>query len=139
MRALMRTARSPITCVTAAALVAVVIAAFVVVIGGCGDVQRNPDEHAVTGAAHGRVLLRQFGCGTCHVIPGVAAADGNVGPALAGVAHRVYLAGVLPNSRDNMARFIRAPHQYHPKTLMPDMQVSDAQARDIVDYLYSLE
>ena len=60
-------------------------------------------------AERGRLLLRQYGCGTCHRIPGVAAADGDVGPPLDRVARRVYLAGTLPNSPANMARFIRAP------------------------------
>lgn len=88
---------------------------------------------------NGRLLLRQFGCGTCHAIPGVATADGRVGPPLAGIARRVYLAGVLPNTPENMARFIRAPQQADPRTAMPDLGVTEAHARDMVAYLYTLE
>lgn len=106
---------------------------------GCGDVHRAAPDAPDTAAGRGRLLLRQFGCGTCHVIPGVTAADGNVGPSLAGVARRIYLSGALPNSRDNMARFIQAPHDYDPQIVMPDMQVSSHQARDMVDYLYTLQ
>jgi cytochrome c2 len=86
----------------------------------------------------GRLLLRQFGCGTCHRIPGVAAARGGVGPPLDGVARRVYLAGTLPNTPDNMARWIRDPQGVDPRTAMPDMQVGEAHARDMVAYLVTL-
>ena len=89
-------------------------------------------------AENGKLLLRQFGCGTCHRIPGVAAAEGSKGPPLAGVASRVYLAGVLPNSPKNMASWIRAPQQHKPNTTMPDLRISAAQAGDMVAYLQGL-
>ena len=85
----------------------------------------------------GRLLLRQFGCGTCHRISGVADAQGNVGPPLDGVAKRVYLAGMVPNSPQAMLRWIRTPKAFDPKTAMPELGVSEEQARDMVAYLYS--
>lgn len=88
---------------------------------------------------NGKLLLRQFACGSCHSIPGVANADGKVGPPLKGVAQRVYLGGVLPNTPENMASFIRAPHEAAPRTAMPDLGVSEAHARDMVAYLYTLK
>jgi cytochrome c2 len=87
----------------------------------------------------GRLLLRQFGCGDCHTIPGVAAAKGSVGPPLAGISSRVYLGGVLANTPENMARFIRAPQEANPRTVMPDLQVGESHARDMVAYLYTLQ
>lgn len=51
----------------------------------------------------GRLLLRQYGCSSCHLIPGVAGARGNVGPPLAGVAQRVYL-GMRATSRPILQR-----------------------------------
>jgi cytochrome c len=88
---------------------------------------------------NGKLLLRQFGCGSCHEIPGVAAARGKVGPPLGGVAGRVYLAGTLPNTPESMAAFIRAPQSADPKTAMPDMGVGEEHARDMVAYLYTLK
>ena len=85
-----------------------------------------------------RLLLRQFGCGSCHEIPNVATARGKVGPPLAGIAHRVYVAGVLPNTPENMASFIRHPEKHAPRTAMPDLGVTEAHARDMVAYLYTL-
>ena len=100
--------------------------------------------HALAAAAqsgdadNGRLLLRQFGCGECHRIPGVAAAQGNVGPPLDAIARRAYLAGRLPNTPDNMVRWIRAPKSVDPGTTMPDLSVGEAHARDMTAYLYSL-
>ena len=99
---------------------------------------RARGAHAGGDAERGRLLLRQYGCGTCHRIPGVAAADGNVGPPLDGVGRRVYLAGVLPNSPANMARWIRAPQAIKPQTMMPNLQVAEPHATDMVAYLYRL-
>jgi cytochrome c2 len=103
---------------------------FVLLLAGC---EKDP------AVENGRLLLRQFGCGSCHEIPGVAAAEGRVGPPLDGVARRVYLGGVLPNSPENMARFIRRPQEIDPRTAMPDMGVTEAHARDMVAYLYTLK
>ena len=88
---------------------------------------------------NGRLLLRQYGCGGCHRIPGVAAARGNVGPPLERLAKRVYLAGTLPNTPENLAAWIRHPQKLDPRTAMPDMQVTEAHARDMVAYLRTLE
>jgi cytochrome c2 len=109
---------------------------FLAILPACGE-QAPP----VLGGDpnNGRLLLRQFACGSCHSIPGVANAEGKVGPPLEGIAKRVYLGGVLPNTPENMAAFIRAPHKAAPRTAMPDMGVTEAHARDMVAYLYTLE
>lgn len=88
---------------------------------------------------NGRLLLRQFGCGSCHEIPNVAAARGKVGPPLGGIADRVYVAGVLPNTPENMASFIRDPERFAPRTAMPNLGVTETHARDMVAYLYTLK
>lgn len=88
---------------------------------------------------NGRLLLRQFGCGSCHEIPKVATARGKVGPPLDGIASRVYIAGVLPNTPENMAAFIRDPQKASPRTAMPNLGVTEQHARDMVAYLYTLK
>lgn len=87
----------------------------------------------------GRLLLRQYGCGSCHRIPGVAGAVGNVGPPLESVGRRIYLAGRVPNLPENMAEWIRHPRRLDPQTVMPDMQVSETHARHMVAYLQGLK
>ncbi len=104
-------------------------------LGACSDPAM---QHLSANEANGRLLLQQFGCGDCHTIPGVANARGNVGPPLTHVARRVYLAGRVPNRRETMAQWIRDPKRFDPLTAMPDLQVGEAHARDMVAYLYTL-
>jgi cytochrome c len=111
---------------------------FCLLLGACGDVRRVPPVPGGN-AENGRLLLRQFGCGSCHEIPGVAAAQGKVGPPLAGIASRAYIAGVLPNTPERMTAFIRHPQQADPRTAMPDLGVNEHHARDMVTYLYTLK
>lgn len=89
-------------------------------------------------ADRGRDLIRQYGCHTCHTIPGIAGADGNVGPPLTLIAHRSYIAGELPNSPGNLVQWIKHPQSIEPKTAMPEMGVTDQDAKDIAAYLYTL-
>ena len=105
---------------------------------GCSDQPAVPS--GVNGDPdRGKLLLRQYGCGTCHTIPGVPSARGNVGPPLEGISKRVYLGGVITNTPGNMIRWIRTPEQVDPRTAMPNLQVSEAHAQDMIAYLYRLK
>jgi cytochrome c len=103
---------------------------------GGGD--ESPALLAGGDAARGRDALRRYGCQACHTIPGVRAAKAVVGPPLAGIGSRVYLAGVLPNTPENMVRWLRDPPGVDEKTAMPNLGVTEADARDIATYLYSM-
>ena len=105
-------------------------------LAGCG---RTPLAPPAGDPDHGKLLMRQFGCGTCHEIRGVVDAKGKVGPPLDGVARRIYIAGVLPVTPENMAAFIQDPKRHAPRTLMPNLGVTAEHARDMVAYLYTLE
>jgi cytochrome c len=86
----------------------------------------------------GRMAIRQYGCQTCHVIPGVTGADRIVGPPLHGMASRVYIGGVLINSSDNMIAWLKDPQAFEPRSAMPALGLTDQDARDITAYLYTL-
>ena len=86
----------------------------------------------------GRAALDGFGCGACHVIPGLRAARGMVGPPLTGFARRSYIAGQLVNSPDNLVRWIADPQAVEPGTAMPDLGVVPTVARDMAAFLYTL-
>jgi cytochrome c1 len=90
-------------------------------------------------ASNGKELIRRYGCQGCHTIPGIRDAKGLVGPSLEHLSQRVYLAGELPNTAANLQLWIQHPHSIHPKTAMPEMGVSDQDARDISAYLYTLK
>jgi cytochrome c2 len=87
----------------------------------------------------GASLIRKFGCGTCHTIPGIADANGEVGPPLTAIARRVYIAGMLRNSPGNLIRWLKDPQAVVPGNAMPKMGISDDEARDIAAYLYTLD
>lgn len=86
----------------------------------------------------GRQAVEQYLCATCHVIPDVAGASHHVGPALAGIAARPFIAGVLPNNPENMRLWLMAPTTIKPGTAMPDLGISDQDARDIAAFLTTL-
>lgn len=90
-------------------------------------------------AERGRVALQQYACVTCHMIPGVVGAAHPVGPSLAGIAERKYLAGTLPNSRESMIRWLRAPQLVAPGSAMPNLGVSERDAHDIAAFLETLQ
>jgi cytochrome c1 len=109
-------------------------------VGGCA--RRNSDEAAqsVTGGnpSNGRRLLYSYACGSCHTIPGVGEAEGTIGPPLRGFGSRFYIAGVLQNTPDNLFRWIAQPQEVQPGNAMPDLGVTQEQARDMAAYLYTL-
>jgi len=113
---------------------------LVLLLGGCGrgDVERT--AIAMTGGDPERApqLIRKHGCQVCHTIPGVQGARGKIGPSLAAIASRSYLAGNVPNTAENMIKWIADPQAIAPGTAMPDVGVSDQEARDIAAYLYTL-
>jgi cytochrome c2 len=88
--------------------------------------------------AAGAQALREYGCGACHKIPGIAGADAMVGPPLTDWAERHYIAGMMPNTPDNMIRWLQAPQEFRPGTAMPNLGVTEEVARDMSAYLYSL-
>jgi len=88
---------------------------------------------------YAKIVLRQYACHSCHIIQGVVGPKSHVGPALTAWSQRRYIAGVLPNTPDNLARWIQHPQQLRPGTLMPDLKVPESHARVMASYLFTLE
>ena len=108
---------------------------------GTGGVASRPLLTAATdgNALRGAQLLQDYGCTSCHVIPGMAIADSRVGPSLEDLALRRYVGGDVPNTPDRLAAFIMDPQTYTPGSAMPNVGVSELDARDMVAYLQTLE
>jgi cytochrome c2 len=98
-------------------------------------------EHAATIAqgdpSRGEAMFIQYGCGSCHSLKNVRTATGMVGPPLDGIALRVIIGGHLSNTPANMEHWIRDPQHVSPGTAMPDLGVSEGDARDITAFLYT--
>jgi cytochrome c len=92
----------------------------------------------VTGGNTARAprLMIANGCAGCHIIPGVPGATGTTGPSLGGYAHRGFIAGVLPNTSENLIAWIRHSRDIAPKSAMPNTKVSEQEARDMAAFLY---
>ena len=88
-------------------------------------------------ATAGQLAIGRYGCGGCHVIPGVAGAQGAVGPTLAKIATRAEIAGKLPNDPEAMVRWLMHPQHVSPGSGMPEMGVTERDARDMAAYLYT--
>lgn len=90
-------------------------------------------------ARRGRQVIQSYGCGSCHTIPGIEGARGLVGPPLFFMGRRTMIAGELPNSPENLVRWIKSPQSVEPGTAMPTLGLTDQQARDAAAYLYTLQ
>jgi cytochrome c1 len=111
--------------------------ACLLLLGACA----SQPPRAVAGGGdpvRGKVQIVAYGCGSCHVIPGVGGARGLVGPPLTHFAQRAFIAGQVPNNGQFLVRWITVPQAIEPGTAMPNLGVSEAQARDIAAYLYTL-
>jgi putative membrane protein len=111
----------------------------ILLLGGCDDGGAGARTAGIGDARQGALAIAQIGCGSCHMIPGIEGARGLVGPPLDHMARRVYIAGLLRNTPANMVTWLRDPQDIVPGNAMPDMGVTEQQARDITAYLYTLQ
>jgi cytochrome c2 len=101
------------------------------IVVGCAhnDLQSSVRQQPVS------AMIVQYGCQTCHVIPGVPGAVGKVGPSLESLNQRSYLAGTLTNTHANLQRWIMHPQSIHPGSAMPEMGVSQDDAKKLAAFL----
>jgi cytochrome c len=106
----------------------------------CSTLSPLPPAEVPSGdPGRGAHLIEQYGCGSCHTVPGVEGADALVGPPLIKFGSRSYIAGELSNNGENLQRWIKDPQGVEPGTAMPNLSVTDVDARDIAAYLFTLD
>jgi cytochrome c len=115
-------------------------------LAACGADSSGATDSAAPGPSAARAdpllgqrLITQYQCGSCHAIPGVAAARGRPGPSLQAFGKRSYIAGRVPNRPEALAQWLVAPASLVPDTAMPSMGVSPEEARHMAAYLGQLE
>jgi mono/diheme cytochrome c family protein len=86
----------------------------------------------------GRVAVNELGCGACHEIPGISWPKSKVGPPLENYGNRNLIAGVIPNTTENLAVFLQNAPRFVPEGGMPPIAMTEQQAADIASYLLSL-
>jgi cytochrome c len=111
----------------------------VLLTAACGsDAKREAVEQTGGDPARGIAAMDKYGCNGCHIIPGVPGATSTIGPSLEKIASRTFLGGQIQNTPENMLRWIQQPQEIDPGTAMPNLGVTDADARDIAAHLYTL-
>jgi cytochrome c oxidase subunit 2 len=86
--------------------------------------------------AAGEKLFQAKGCVACHSLQAVNAPKGMVGPNLANVGARSYIAaGTLKNTDENLARWIRNPQAIKKGVLMPNLGLTETDAQALVAFL----
>src|SRR5688572_7536557 len=119
--------------ILAALLVSLFMAACAEEVGTSEKVVAGGDPVA------GEEAIELYGCGSCHAIHGVEGADGRVGPPLIDFEERHFIAGELPNEPENLVLWIMNPQDIEPGTAMPELDISEEDARHIAAFLYSRE
>jgi cytochrome c oxidase subunit 2 len=86
-------------------------------------------------------LFAAKACIACHIIPGVPGAVGTIGPSLEGLMGRSTIAaGAIPNTPDNLRKWLKNPQGMKPGTLMMMPQpLSDQEIETILGYLQTLK
>jgi cytochrome c1 len=88
--------------------------------------------------ARGPAAIARYGCAACHTIPRIEGPAATVGPPLERIGSRDYLGGRLPNTPGNLLKWIQHPQTIDPNNAMPDLGVTDQDAKDIAAFLYTL-
>lgn len=106
----------------------------------CNREQKTQAAASAGGNAdNGRKLVQQYGCASCHDIPNVSGPKGMVGPPLTGIGSRQLIAGRFPNTPENMINYLKNPQAADPVNAMPNLGLTDTQARDIAAFLETLK
>src|ERR1700690_1567164 len=99
--------------------------------------QRQPGRRS-TDASQGQRIFETTACMNCHTVAGTAA-NGRFGPDLTHLMSRdTIAAGAAPNTPENLRLWIRNPEAIKPGSLMPAMELNDADSNALTAYLETL-
>jgi cytochrome c oxidase subunit II len=99
--------------------------------------RQSASEDAAT--SEGRAVFQHNACISCHTIAGTVA-NGRFGPDLTHLASRETIAsGAVPNTPENIRKFVQNPNHFKPGVLMPPMHLSDHDLDAVSAYLSALK
>src|SRR5271155_2364817 len=101
---------------------------------------RGQQQPAVqdTSVETGRRVFESTACINCHAVAGTNA-NGRFGPDLTHFMSRATIAsGAAPNTPEKLRLWIQDPNKIKPGSLMPAMQLSDADLDAVVSYMETL-
>lgn len=101
--------------------------------------QQTPPAAPSADAARGADVFAKGACIGCHTIQGTKG-QGKVGPNLTHFGSRLTIgAGVLNNTPENLALWLKNPQAVKPENDMPNLGLSDVDIQSLVAYLESLK
>lgn len=133
------------------------LVSLVVVVSSCGQaqptetlprqeksppavVEEPPKGNVATDdAEEGKVLFISKACAGCHTIKGIPEAQGKVGPELTHQASNPLIVGVLPNTEENLKKYLKDPAAVKPGALMPNQYLTDSEIEALVAFLRTLK
>jgi cytochrome c oxidase subunit 2 len=123
--------------------VALATAALVVGLAACAPASgasSAPPPDATPGlgdAANGKALFSAKACNGCHRVSGEIN-GGVTGPDLKGFAGRPTIMGAVPNTPENVWRWLADPQRLKPGTAMPRIPLTAQNLDDLTAYLETL-
>lgn len=100
--------------------------------------EQNQPARSDEAAYAGRKIFETTACVNCHTVAGTAA-HGRFGPDLTHLMSRDTIAsGAVPNTPENLRRWIRNPAAFKPGCRMPAMDLPDQEVGAITTYLETL-
>jgi cytochrome c oxidase subunit II len=100
--------------------------------------QKAAPEEPTGLAAEGKAIFTRSACVGCHTIRGVSTSV--LGPDLTTFgSRRTLAAGILPNTPETVAAWLKNPPALKPAAKMPALGLTDEQARAVAAYLLSLK
>ena len=102
------------------------------------DHQRTAARLPDSAAAAGLAVFESAACASCHTIRGTSAA-GRIGPDLTHLESRATIAaGMLENTRGNLAGWITNPQTIKPGNVMPAVPLRSRDLQSLLAYLGTL-
>jgi len=82
-------------------------------------------------------LFQQYSCLNCHAVTGIST-NGSAAPDLTHLGSRLTLgSGVISNSPENLALWLKNPQTIKPGCLMPNFGLTDQQTQELAAYFES--
>lgn len=108
-------------------------------LAACGE--KPGPSRTIAGAdpVRGLAVMERVGCAACHQIPGIDWPQGLAGPSLKGFGASAMIGGRFPNQPDVLTVWLIDAPSLAPETGMPPMPLTEAEARDVAAWLYSLD
>lgn len=116
------------------------VVVVLLILAACNKREEKAQTANATGggnADRGKQLITQYGCNSCHDIPGIEGAKGMVGPPLTHIGSRQIIAGKLQNTPEHLIQWLQNPQMVDPQNAMPNLGVKADEARDMAAYLLS--